>query len=114
MPLRWARICWVMTVVAATIGLVVPADAARAHTVGKRAHVPVVLRLGGPRTKLKHIVFFVKENRSFDHYSCAFPDPTNPLDQAMTASCAGLGGVRTFTMARASEPVTFAVSSRTK
>jgi phospholipase C len=114
MPFRWARICWVMTVVAATIGLVVPADAARAHTAGKRAHVPVVLRLGGPRTKLKHIVFFVKENRSFDHYFGAFPDPTNLLDQATTASCAGLGGVRTFTMDRASDPVPLDVSHSPK
>jgi len=100
-PSRWTRVCWAMAVVVAAIGLVAPAEAASALG---RAHVPVVLRLGSPRTKLRHIVFFVKENRSFDHYFGAFPDPTGSLDQATTASCAKLGGVRTFTMGKAPDP----------
>jgi phospholipase C len=90
-----------MTVVVATVGLVAPAEVAAA----KPAHVPVVLRLGSPRTKLKHIVFFVKENRSFDHYFGAFPDPTNSLDQSTTAGCSGFVGTRTFTMGPAPDPM---------
>src|SRR5690242_19110857 len=90
-----------MTVVVATIALAAPAGLA----VAERAHEPVVLRLGNPRTKLEHIVFFVKENRSFDHYFGAFPDPTTSLDQATSARCAGIFGTRTFPMGQAPDPM---------
>jgi phospholipase C len=92
-----------MAVVAAAIGLVVPAEVAPA--LARPAHVPILLRLGSPRTKLRHIVFFVKENRSFDHYFGAFPDPTNSLDQSTTARCYRSGGVTTVTADRAPDPM---------
>ncbi|MBV9953045.1 MAG: hypothetical protein JO291_13925 [Acidimicrobiia bacterium] len=102
---RRAGVAYVMAVAAATIWLVAPTRAAPAATDGMRAHVPIVLRLGSPRTPLKHIVFFVKENRSFDHYFGAFPDPTNALDQATTAKCARGGGAITLPMGRAPDPM---------
>ena len=67
---------------------------------------PAVLVPGVPRSPIKHIVFVAKENRSFDHYFGAFPDPTGALDQSRTARCWRVGGgVDTFTMQAAPDPM---------
>ena len=91
-----------MAVVVAAIGLVAPVEAAPAPT---PAHVPVLLRLGSPRTKLRHIVFFVKENRSFDHYFGAFPTRRARSTRPTTAKCCMPEAATTFTMGRAPDPM---------
>jgi|SRR4051794_15883750 len=76
---------------------------AAAHPADPR---PVVLVPGSTRSPIKHIVFVAKENRSFDHYFGAMPDPSNSLDQARTARCARAGGgYDTFTMPAAPDPM---------
>jgi len=42
---------------------------------------------GTPRSPIEHIVFIAKENRSFDHYFGAFPDPGKNVNQSTTATC---------------------------
>ena len=63
---------------------------------------------GTPRSPIEHIVFIAKENRSFDHYFGAFPDPGNDLHQSTTATCyrkATPTIVDTFTMPGAHDPM---------
>ena len=63
---------------------------------------------GTPRSPIKHIVFIAKENRSFDHYFGAFPDPGNHLNQSTTAKCyrkSDPSTADTFTMPRAPDPM---------
>ena len=63
---------------------------------------------GTPRSPIKHIVFVVKENRSFDHYFGAMPDPGHDLEQSTRASCydkADPTVVDRFTMPAAPDPM---------
>jgi phospholipase C len=63
---------------------------------------------GTPRSPIEHIVFIAKENRSFDHYFGAFPDPGNDLNQSTTARCyrnADPSVVDTFTLPGAHDPM---------
>ena len=63
---------------------------------------------GTPRSPIKHIVFIAKENRSFDTYFGAMPDPGNDIDQSTTASCydkANPANATTFTMGDAPDPM---------
>ena len=63
---------------------------------------------GDPRSPIEHIVFVIKENRSFDHYFGALPDPGDDLNGSTTAACyrkATPGVVDTFTMPRAHDPM---------
>jgi phospholipase C len=63
---------------------------------------------GQPRSPIEHIVFIVKENRSFDHYFGAMPDPGNDIEQSSTASCydkSSPSSVHTFTMPAAPDPM---------
>ena len=63
---------------------------------------------GTPRSPIKHIVFIVKENRSFDTYFGAMPDAGNNIEQSTTASCydkADPSQVKTFTMPDAPDPM---------
>jgi phospholipase C len=65
-------------------------------------------RAGTPQSPIKHIVFIPKENRSFDHYFGAMPDPTNELDQSTQAACydkADPTSVQRFTMPAAPDPM---------
>jgi phospholipase C len=63
---------------------------------------------GSPVSPIKHIVFIPKENRSFDEYFGAFPDPSGNINGATTASCydkANPSNVRTFTMPSTPDPM---------
>jgi phospholipase C len=59
---------------------------------------------GTPRTPIEHIVFVLKENRSFDHYFGRFPG----VDGATTAKCydkADPGTVHVFDLKEAPDPM---------
>ena len=63
---------------------------------------------GTARSPIKHIVFVVKENRSFDHYFGAMPDPGHDLEQSTHASCYNKADptvVDRFTMPAAPDPM---------
>ncbi len=83
----------------------IPGGPAPARATSVRTAAALV---GRPRSPIKHIVFIAKENRSFDTYFGAMPDPGNNLDQATTASCydkANPSNVTTFTMPQAHDPM---------
>jgi phospholipase C len=90
--------------VAVTVAVAAGSDGSRgvpAEAIGSRSP-------GRARSPIKHIVFVVKENRSFDHYFGAMPDPGNDLEQSKTASCydrADPALVHTFTMPAAPDPM---------
>jgi phospholipase C len=68
---------------------------------------------GSPVSPIKHIVFVVKENRSFDSYFGAFPDPGGDINGSTTASCydkQSPSNVTTFTMPAAADPMAQDVS----
>jgi len=49
---------------------------------------PAATRAAGTAVSpIQHIVFISKEDRSFDEYFGAFPDPGNNVDGSTTASC---------------------------
>ena len=88
--------------VAATLAIL-PALPGPAPARATQARAP-----GTPRSPIKHIVFIAKENRSFDTYFGAMPDPGNDIEQSTTASCydkANPSNATTFTMGDAPDPM---------
>jgi phospholipase C len=75
---------------------------------GAAGATPTALTAGTPVSPITHIVFIAKENRSFDSYFGAFPDPGNDIDGSTTASCyskTNPSNVTTFTMPATSDPM---------
>jgi phospholipase C len=91
---------------AAVAAIIVAAAAAQGQD-----QIPAAARTRTPgqaRSPIEHIVFIAKENRSFDHYFGAMPDPGNDLEQSTTASCyqkSNPSVVDTFTMPAAPDPM---------
>ncbi|MFL5792033.1 MAG: alkaline phosphatase family protein [Actinomycetota bacterium] len=90
-------------------GSVVLASITLALTFSGLPGAPAATRAAGsPVSPITHIVFIPKENRSFDEYFGAFPDPGNNIDGSTIASCydkAHPSNVTTFTMPSTPDPM---------
>jgi phospholipase C len=98
---RLAKAGAAMVALAIAMAAVPGADVAMPALAGTRTP-------GTPTSPIKHIVFVAKENRSFDHYFGAFPDPGHHLDQSTHASCYDKADptiVNRFAMPHAPDPM---------